>query len=76
MRRWMFDSKSQPRLVLTVGRGEVRRCLSLAGAGSEQWRELASFDLRKPPFDVVGISDDGKQLYVTEESAAGQRKRC
>ena len=65
--RWMFDSKSQPRLVLTVDEAKSVGAYHWLAPGSEQWRELASFDLRKPPFDVVGISDDGKQLYVTEE---------
>ena len=42
------------------GRGEVRRCLSLAGAGSNNGASWRALTLRKPPFDVVGISDDGK----------------
>lgn len=63
---WWFDSKGRARLLLTVDEDKARGAYHWLAPDADRWRELASFDLLKPPFEAVGVSDDGK-LYVTEE---------
>jgi dienelactone hydrolase len=63
--QWLFDSKGQPRVAMSLYDDEGRGVLHWLAPGAEQWRQLASFKLVDPPFTVMGASDDG-QLYVTE----------
>lgn len=63
---WWFDSKGRARLLLTVDEDKARGAYHWLAPEADRWRELASFDLLKPPFEAVGVSDDGK-LFVTEE---------
>ncbi|MFG6414131.1 alpha/beta hydrolase family protein [Roseateles sp. DC23W] len=63
--QWIFDSKGQPRVAMSLYDDDGRGVLHWLAPGADQWRQLASFKLVEPPFTALGVSDDG-QLYVTE----------
>ena len=59
---WMFDSKGQPRLALTRGKG--RSVLHWRGPGDAQWRVIADDPLLSQRFTPKAVGDDGT-LYLT-----------
>ena len=68
---WWFNSRGEPRLVLTVD--ENRRAFHWLAPGASQWRRIAEFDLVHTPFWPQLVGDDG-QLYITHQrGAAGER---
>ena len=62
VRRWMFDAKGDPQLVLTSAAGRGAYHWRDAAAGS--WRELVAFDIDRAPWSALFIDSAG-ELYVS-----------
>ncbi|RZJ06576.1 MAG: S9 family peptidase [Rubrivivax sp.] len=69
---WWLDPVGRPRLTKTYDTDDNQGAYHWLAPGAKAWKQLASFKLTDPPFEPVGVSDDG-QLYVTEpRGAAGE----
>jgi acetyl esterase/lipase len=74
-REWLFDTKGEPRLTVTISEG--RAGVHWRAPGQTKWQQLAEFDYLKPPFTPQFVDDTGN-LYVTttegQESTTALKK--
>lgn len=66
IQRWILDSKLVPRLAVARGRGASTEEIIFYRSGADApWRELARYDVTKPPaFVPLTLDPDDKHLYV------------
>lgn len=64
--RWIMDSKQVPRVAVARGRGASTEQIAYYRSSADApWKELARFDIAKPPaFVPLAFDADDKHLYV------------